>query len=71
MVLILTTNGSSSQEPEHFDTLYTRGNKMILKARFDSIEELRQINQKTDTILSDLRLIKDRLGILDIKDTIK
>ena len=63
---ILNTNGSSSQkEPEQFDTLYTRGNKMILNPRYDSIEELKQINSNADTILTDLQTIKEKLGLTD------
>lgn len=38
---------------------------MILVARKDSIEELKQINAKADTIMADLQLIKCKLGITD------
>ena len=58
----------NAQKPDTYDTLFTRSNKMVLVARYDSIKELKQINQKADTIMADLQLIKDRLGI---KDTIQ
>ena len=58
----------SAQKPDTYDTLFTRSNKMVLVARYDSIKELKQINQKADTIMADLQLIKCKLGI---KDTVK
>jgi len=38
---------------------------MILVPQYDSIQQLKEINAKADTIMADLQLIKDRLGIID------
>ena len=59
------TNG---QKADSYDTLYTRSKKMVLIARYDTVSQLRQANQKADTILRELAIIKRELGI---KDTLK
>lgn len=73
LLLIIALSPIKAQEPDKYDTLFTRSNKMILIARYDSIKQLQEINAKADTILNDLSLIKERLGILetDTKDTLK
>lgn len=53
---------------DRYDTLILRGNRQIYIPRWDTIKELNEINNKADTIMCDLRLIKEKLGI---KDTIK
>jgi hypothetical protein len=65
VVLAGITNG---QKADSYDTLYTRSNKMVLVARYDTVAQLRQANEKADTILRDLAIIKKQLGI---KDTLK
>ena len=68
LMILLVIN--STAQPDKFDTLYTRSNKMVLIARYDSVQQLSEINAKADTILSDLSQIKERLGILET-DTLK
>lgn len=68
LLLIALSLTSDGQEPDT-DTLFTRGNKIILVTREDSVKMLNDINLKADTIMADLRLIKDRLGISDIDTT--
>ena len=70
IALVLVGSAGTGQKPDTVDTLFTRSNKMILLPRYDSVEQLRQINAKADTILNDLTLIKQRLGIIET-DTIK
>jgi len=50
------------------DTLWIRGGGYFIMPKYDSVQELKQINAKADTILNDLLLIKLKLGI---KDTIQ
>ncbi len=69
ILLAAMTLAGKSQELEHYDTLFTRSNKMVLIARYDSIKQLQEINAKADTILNDLEIIKCKLGL--IADTLK
>jgi hypothetical protein len=65
LILALTIVKGQKPDDTKYDTLYTRSNKMILMPRYDSIRELKEINAKADTILSDLQLIKCTLNIQD------
>ena len=65
LILVLTIAKAQKPDDTKYDTLYTRSNKMILMPRYDSIQELKEINAKADTILSDLQLIKITLNISD------
>lgn len=56
---------------QKYDTLYTRGQNYILVEKRDTVQELKEINAKADTILNDLRLIKEKLQIETKKDTIQ
>lgn len=70
VAIILTLTKAGGQEPDRHDTLRTRSDSIILIPRWDTIKQLDEINLKADTILSDLKEIKLKLGIIK-KDTIK
>ena len=69
--LILTLaagNGLPGQTPDSFDTCYTRGQKLILVPRYDTIKQLDKLNEKTDTTIEKLKIIAEKLNI---KDTVQ
>ena len=63
LITAIVVASDAQIKPDTYDTLYTRSSKMILVPRFDTIKQLEQINAKADTIMADLQLIKDQLGI--------
>ncbi len=67
LVLIIIKVGGG-QVPDRYDTLYTRSEKIILIPVYDTVKQLESANQKADTILLKLALIKEKLKI---KDSIK
>lgn len=70
---IALTLAGVSQAPDFYDTLHTRCSKELYIPRWDTIRQLEEINQKADTIIRDLSLIKRKLGIEEParKDTIQ
>lgn len=64
LIAVLVINGGS----QGFDTLYTRGRGYILVEKTDTVSQLARAEEKADTILKDLEIIKIALNI---KDTIK
>lgn len=63
LIVSFLTMISAGQDTPRYDTLYTRGNKMILVDSWDSVRVLEGVDRKADTILQDLKLIKMALGI--------
>jgi hypothetical protein len=59
LLAVLGTN--EAQTPDRYDTLFTRSDSMILVPRYDSIKQLEEANQKADSIMIDLNLIKSIL----------
>jgi hypothetical protein len=66
-LILITVKVGGGQEADKFDTCYTRSNKMMICPVFDTVKQLEKANQKADTILNDLKMIKDKLGIKDSK----
>lgn len=58
----------TGQNPDGYDTLFTRGSKYILVPKYDTIKQLEQVDIKADSILNDLAEIMEKLNI---KDTVK
>lgn len=63
MTMLLAAVSTGGQQPDSIDTLITRSGKNLMIPRWDTVKQLEQINQKADTILYDLSLIKKALGI--------
>jgi hypothetical protein len=67
--LTLSIN-SDSQQPNGYDTLYTRAANVILIPTYDTVKQLEVANQKADTLLMELRELQKMLCKMS-KDTIK
>jgi hypothetical protein len=65
-LLTLATKGQL-QQADSYDTLYSRGSDAMYVPKFDTIKQLKKANEKADTILNDLELIKARLGIATVR----
>lgn len=65
ITILLTVKVGGGQVADSFDTAYTRSNTIILCPVYDTIKQLKQANQKADTILMNLQAIKEKLGIKD------
>ncbi len=64
LVLIGSIAGSQA---DGYDTLFLRGDSMILVAKYDTIKQLEKAEKKVDKLLSDLEFIRAELE----NDTIK
>ena len=51
--------------PDGYDTLYTRSQAYILVPKYDTIKQLEQTDDKSDSILIHLQEIAIKLGITD------
>jgi hypothetical protein len=69
IVISLTLSGSS-QQPDGFDTLYTRSEKILLLPKYDTVHQLEVANQVADSLLQDLKELEMILCKMQ-KDTVK
>jgi hypothetical protein len=63
IALLTLASKGQLQQADSFDTLYSRGNNAMYVPKYDTIKQLKKANEKADTILNDLELIKEKLGI--------
>jgi hypothetical protein len=54
---------SNSQKPDSFDTLYLRCGEVMLTPTYDAVKQIKIAEEKVDTLLVDLEMIKCKLGI--------
>jgi len=55
----------AGSQADGYDTLFCRGDSMIIVAKYDTVKQLEKANLKADKILSDLQEIAKELGIND------
>lgn len=68
IAITAVVNWTPGQTPDSYDTLFTRSNKMVLCPKYDTIKQLEKLDEKTDTLIEQLKIIAEKL---DIKDTIQ
>ena len=62
---MIAGSGMTGQTPDGYDTCYTRGQRMILIPKYDTIRQLEKLEDKTDTLIERLRDIAEKLNIND------
>ena len=62
-VLVLLISYAPGQEPDGYDTTYTRGGCYVMTPKYDTLKQLEEVNRKVDTLMNDLELIKIALKI--------
>ena len=62
---MIAGNGMTGQTPDGWDTCYTRGQRMVLIPKYDTIRQLEKLEDKTDTLIERLRDIAEKLNIND------
>jgi hypothetical protein len=71
-LLVIATVTGSQQHVIGYDTLWReRGGRVVLLPKYDTTLLMESIDKKTDTIMNDLKLIKQQLGIVDTTKTKK
>ena len=64
-LIAIAGNATPGQTPDGYDTCYTRGAKLVLIPKYDTIKQLEKLDNKTDTLIETLKEIADKLNIND------
>ena len=64
-LIAIAGNATPGQTPDGYDTCYTRGQRMVLIPKYDTIKQLEKLDDKTDTLIETLRSIAEKLNIND------
>lgn len=64
-LVAIAGNVTPGQTPDGYDTCYTRGQRMVLIPKYDTIKQLEKLDDKTDTLIETLRSIAEKLNIND------